>query len=146
MATTPDGQIVDTLMWRLSQLTLSPPLPVAWPMAPYEPSGGYLAPSWLPAGTDSRSIRGGSNDYNGVLQVSVFLPEKDADGEGVGPVVPAEVAGAIAAHFARGTVIQRSSTTVRIKIEKPPTVEAPVDDEPGWVHVPVSIPYRAMRA
>lgn len=142
---TNDARVLDALLWRLGQLTLSPALPVAWPDTEFDPgtdgTSGYLAPSWLPAGTTSAAVSGGSRNFGGVFQVSLFLPEaRDR-----GPIVPVDIAGAVAAHFAKDVVIQRPGSPIRVKIEQPPTVEQPVPEQ-GWTATPVSIPYRAFGA
>lgn len=136
MASYDDTRVAEALMDRVRGVSLSPPLPVAWPGVDFAPpQAGYLAVSLLPAETTGFGV-GDEDDVlrSGVLQVSVFWPEDR------GVTAPMERAGAVAAHFPRGLRIYREG--VRVRVERPPTVAPPLF-EPGWVQVPVSVYYQA---
>lgn len=133
MATHPDTKIFEALTARLATLVTG--LPVAWPNVDFKPGqGGYLKPSWLPADTVMSAVAQGTHQARGVFQVSVYWPEDD------GLTAPLEVAGAVAAHFAKGTKLDRQG--VRVRVENPPSVAAALQ-ETGWLQVPVTVPYRA---
>ena len=138
MADRQPTRVFEALLARLATLVLAPALPVAWPGVAFTPptsGSGYLRPTWLPAETSVFGV--GDDDaevYRGVLQVDVFWPE------GRGYVEPLERAGAVAEHFTKGTKMDRQG--VRVRVENSPSVEQPLD-EPGWTHVPVTVPYAA---
>ena len=61
---------------RVSSLSLSPALPVAWPDLTFEkPAGGYLRVTWLP-NTAQRLFVGSADPSQrpGLLQLDVFQP------------------------------------------------------------------------
>jgi hypothetical protein len=135
MATGIETRILEALNAQLAALVLSPVVPIAWQNKSFTPSGAYLRPWLLPVRTDALTVSVlGSNDYAGLYQVDVFWPS------GSGLTDPMERASAIAAHFKRGTRISREGITVRI--DDPPW-PGPALQEPNWIQVPVSVPYRA---
>lgn len=129
-----EAGIADALYWRLSQLTLTPAQPIAWPNVEFTASGDYLAASLLPAETDVASLGvDGFNRHAGLFQVSAFTTE------GAGEIGLRSTASEVAAHFKRGTVITRNDLSVRIFT--PPTV-GPALPEPGWLSIPVTVRWR----
>lgn len=131
-----DAITEEALNAHLATLATAQALPVAWANVPFTPTAnkGYFRPSLLTARTVQASLgSGGDNRHSGIYQVSVFWPENKAG-------IPARsMAGVIAEHFKLGTRLTRGGIIVRINA--PPWGDA-AQQEAGWYHVPVSIPYQ----
>jgi hypothetical protein len=136
MATYVETSIVEALMARLLTLTLSPALPVAWPNLDYTPpAAGYLRATHVPNSTNQVTLGStGKNRHVGIFQVDVFLPIM------TGISTPMERAGAVAAHFKRGTTLTKDGINVRIT--RPPEVRPALQSLP-YIQVPVIIRYQA---
>jgi hypothetical protein len=136
VATEYETKILEALLGRLATLTLSPVVPVAWPMVGYTPGASPYIRPWLLPGTTTQVELGseGHNRHTGIFQVSLFWPESSA-----GIRRPMEAAGAIARHFRRGLDI--SSDGVVVRIFSPPYT-SPLQQEPGWSQIPVNVPYQ----
>lgn len=135
MATTVEGKIADALLAHIGTLTLSPALPVAYPNVPFSPpSGTYLEAAFLP-NTNTNLFIGNSDptQHQGLLQVTVIY--KPANGI----VKPNDIAGAIVAHFAKGTRLTSGGVTVRVYDK--PSVAAPLQDA-DHLRIPVTVRYR----
>lgn len=141
-ATYAETKVLEALLGRLATLSYTPALPVEWPDTEFErpTSGGYLRPSHLPAPTQQVELfEAGRNDHTGNFQVSVFFPGGTKEAPTLRPAY--EVAGAICAHFKRGSDIAREG--IIVTVSGPPYPSPPLSDTPGWFHLPVTIPYRA---
>jgi Bacteriophage related domain of unknown function len=110
---------------------------VAWPNMGYAPKSTtpYLRPTVL---FGFSNIPGVADDdtaqYDGIFQVDIFWPENQ------GLTQPINKAKALEDYFAKGTDL--STDEVKIKIQNKPFI-SPAQQEPGWVQVPVSVPWRA---
>lgn len=136
MATYVETSIVEALMARLLTLTLSPALPVAWPNVEYTPpAAGYLRATHAPNATNQVTLgTSGKNRHIGIFQVDVLLPIT------TGISTPMEKAGAVAAHFKRGTTLTKDGINVRIV--RPPEIRPALQSLP-YIQVPVIIRYQA---
>lgn len=136
MATYVEGIIFEALAIKLAALTLSPAVPIAWPNIDESGiPGDYLRPTHIPSPTSQITLGDdGQNRHVGTFQVDVFWRV------GQGLSAPLARAGAIAAHFRRGTVLVNGSIAVRVI--RPPSV-GPALQEPTHLMVPVSIRYQA---
>lgn len=136
---TVESTIPSLLLARIGALVLSPALPVAYPdIAFTPPTGPYLDVRYLPNSNVNLFI--GNNDetqYRGLIQVTVVFPS----GRGIPPVM--EIAGLVADHFAKGTVLRSGSASVRI-YEQPSV--APSMQDTDRVRVPVTIKYHCFSA
>jgi hypothetical protein len=140
MAETIEGQIAELLLAHLEEIEFSPVLPIAYPGINFkpDPSETYLEAVFLPNATVTRTINtGGSNQYQGMLQVSVMHPV------GRGALAATDIAGRVISHFKRGTVIAGDTIAVRM-IRQP--YQSPSMTEPDWLRVPVTIPYLCFAA
>jgi hypothetical protein len=131
-----ETRIYEALAAQLAALALTPAMPIAWPNVDFKPPAtGYLRASFLPAATGAFARSGtGSNEHRGIFQIDVFWPENKGETE------PSNKAAAIIAHFKRGTVLSREGATIRI--DDPP-YRGPSLQEPGFLQIPVSVPYHA---
>lgn len=118
---------------------LSPALPTQWegtPITPPTPASGWLRTHLLPAVSKPAGLGSAAQTiHTGIFQVSVFWPA------GVGTGAAVAVADAVAALFHRGS--SASSGSTRVEFLTPsiaPLIHA--TDDP-WLHIPVSVPYRA---
>lgn len=135
-----ETKIMEALMDHLSDLTLDPTMSVSWPGLNFTPPRdnagkpkGYLKASFLPAETVPFAVRHrGTNDHRGVFQVDVFWPENQ------GETTPSDTAAAIIDHFKRGTKLYREG--VKVEVIRPP-YRSPALQEPGYLQIPVNIPY-----
>jgi hypothetical protein len=134
MAISTEAKIAEGLFKRLSALT--PALPIAWPNRSFTPpsDGKYLRVSDLPLPTRGMSLTNdGTNEYSGLLQVDVMWPLND------GEQPATEAAGAVIAHFKRGTRMDNGG----IRIDCVTAYRSPaLRDDPRW-QVPVTVSYRA---
>jgi hypothetical protein len=132
-----EAQIASALLRRLQDLTLTPPLPVAYPDVDFTPphSGMWLEAQMFPAPTEAVDIaHDGFNNYTGFLQVTVVAPEAG------GALPPLEVAAQIMRWFRRGTVMEDGAATVTIF--KPPYASPTLQDR-ATTRTPVTIRYQA---
>lgn len=136
MAAYVETKVMEALSAHLGTLALSPAMPIAWSGVDFEPpDDGYLRASHLPNTTQQISLgETGLNRHQGLIQVDVMWPES------LGLTEAMERAGAIVAHFKRGTDLTREGVTVRIV--RPPSV-APALRAPPFLQVPVTIAYLA---
>lgn len=135
MATGIESRILDGLLTRLSTLTLSPVMEVAWPDKDFTPPAqGYLRPSLVP-NTVSQVTLGdtGKNRHRGLFQISVFWKRN------AGEIVAREKADLVAVHFKRGTTITNGGLNIRIY--RPPVVAQTFTDG-SYSHTPVTISYQ----
>lgn len=128
-------KIYEALRDHLVDLTFTPALPIAWPnydIAGF--SGNHLVVSFLPMRKEQITCGdSGLNRHSGYFQIDVmWLP-------GTGSVAVLETAGAIAAHFKRGTVLPTDLGHVRII--HPPLEVGPVQERPLAMY-PVSVRYQ----
>jgi hypothetical protein len=140
MAITTEGQIAELLLAHLEDIEFSPGMPIAYPGIEFEPESGqaYLEAVFLPNATVTRTVNtGGSNQYQGMLQVSVMHPV------GKGALAAMDIAGRVISHFARGTAIYGETIAVRV-IRQP--FSAPPMTEPDWLRIPITIPYLCFAA
>lgn len=136
MAVTPEGRIFDGLMRRLHALTLSPAMPVADPNVSFDPpSAGYIRAQHFPNTALQQELGDtGRNRFTGQLLLGVFKPLN------TGATEANEVAGAIAAHFKRGTVITEDTQIIRII--RPPLVTGGLPEK-SFFQIPVTVFYQA---
>jgi len=112
-------------------------IPVAWQGVKFTPTTGvaYIRTALLPARTIQASLgSGGDNRHSGFYQVSLFYPENTAS------TTIRRVADEVITRFRLGTRLTREGVTARVSS---PPWGAPVVIEPGWIQLPVSIPYIA---
>lgn len=142
-----EAQIRDALLSRLESLSLSPPLPVAWPDTPFtKPISGDTPPKPLPyleafydgsSATPVTIAHDGLNRYLGLLLITVCYPQ------GAGIIKPGNIAGAVAQHFKRGIKMSSGDTTVQIIV--PPLVAGTYRDPDGpYTRTIVTIRYQAL--
>lgn len=138
MSVRPEAIIFDLLNAHLAGLTLSPALPVSWPLVDFTPpADGW----WLAAnpGRTATAERWMSNEapaeHLGLMQVTVIAPF------GAGHTPSLEVAGAVAAHFAKGTRLAQGA--VSLVIYEHPTVVTPYRDDLS-LRTPVIARWRAI--
>ena len=134
MATYIEAKIFEALATKLAALTLSPTMQVAWPNVDFTPpASGYLRATHLPADTRQASLGdAGLNRHIGIFQVDVFLAE------GGGETAVKDIAGAVIAHFKRGTVLTTGG--IVLKVNEPPTL-GPVLKASPYIQAPVTIRY-----
>jgi len=113
------------------------PIDVAYPGKTYTPVAGtpFLRPWFLPARTISADLNT-TNDYTGILQIDVFWPS----GQGTWDAM--DVAAALIAHFPSPSVLY-GDAGFNVRLEDPGYV-SPALQEPGWLHIPVNVPYRVL--
>lgn len=135
MATYTETKIKRALISHLMGLTLDPAMEIAFPNASFtQPAAGYLRATFVPNTVNQVTLGDlGKNRFLGLFQVDVFWPENK------GYVAPTERAGAIAAHFKRGTVVTLDGTTVRII--RPPSIAQALQSAP-YIMIPVTIQYQ----
>jgi hypothetical protein len=134
MTISTEAKIAAALFARLT--TLTPALPIAWPNKSFTPpsDGKYLRVSDLPLPTRGISLANdGINEYGGLIQIDVMGPLND----GAEPAT--ERAGAVIAHFKRGTRMDNGG----VRVDVVTAYRSPaLRDDPRW-QVPVTITYRA---
>ena len=136
MSDTIETKIDSALFGRLATLTLPPTHQIAWPTVNMTPTGQHLRVDNL--WNDPRTVTlgdAGKNRYVGLFQVSVAWPVN------LGAIGPADVAGAIAAHFKRGTVMTHEGINVRVV--RPPLRLPAFTEDNTWYVIPVRVPYQA---
>jgi hypothetical protein len=136
MATYADTSIAEALLAQLATLTLSPAMSVAYPNVNFPPpTAGYLRATHVPNTVNQVTLgTTGKNRFAGIFQVDVFLPING------GISTPMEKAGAVAAHFKRGTTLTKDGISVRIV--RPPEIRPAIASAP-YLQVPVIIRYQA---
>lgn len=136
MTTGIETKIFRALTGKLDAYTTGNAIDVAYPGRTYTPREDtpWIRPTLLWATTDAVDLSGDTNNYSGIFQVDLFWPEQR------GMVRVLERASAIVAHFQRPQKLFHEG--VRVEINLPPYL-APASQEPGWIQVPVSIPFRS---
>jgi hypothetical protein len=134
-------KIFKALIARLDAYVAASPIPVAIPNVDFDPTKltsaqpGYLRPSMLPAASQDFAVsNNGSIICLGLMQVDVFWRNNQ------GLVKPLGRAADLMDFFKKGTRLVFQG--VRVHVLKPPFYAAPMQ-EPGWIQIPVSIPYTA---
>lgn len=137
-ASTTEGKIIDALFGKLAALTLSPALPVAYPDKAFtKPASG----AWLEAfifRNPNQTVAladDGTDILPGLFQITICAPE------GLGVVNSQDIAGAIVAHFARGTKMVSGGVSVRST--KRPDVAPSYADHP-YTRTPVTITFEVL--
>lgn len=132
---------VETLIYkalrnRLNDLTLDPPLPIAWPNFAFDPPPTtYLKVDMLWNRKVNRGIPNNSaTEHRGIFQVTVIAPAN------TGIVTPTNIAGTVAAHFKRGTPLNIQG--IKVKIEGEPSLAPPLPSG-DRIRLPVSIGFYA---
>lgn len=98
-------------------------------------SGAWLEAALFETPTEAVTINHtGHNEYSGLLQVTVICPVM------AGPINAKDIAGKVAAWFARGTILDNSG--VRVRIDRPPYLSPMYRDE-NWTRTPVTVRYHA---
>lgn len=135
MATGIESKILEAFLSRLSSLSLTPAMEVAWPDKPFDPpEQGYLRATHVPNTVTQVTLGdAGQNRYRGIYQVSVFWKR------GATEIVAREKADLVAAHFKRGTTLSNGGLSIRIYT--PPVVAQTFEDGP-YTQTPVTIRYQ----
>jgi hypothetical protein len=127
-------KISAALSTRLNTLTDAPP--IAFENVPFTPVEGttWLRESYLPATSSTVGMEpGGSTDFIGVYQVSIYAPLDDYKFESH------QLIDSITAHFARGTGLEFDGQAVII--EQVNVAQGLASG--GWWLMPVSVNWRA---
>lgn len=137
MADAVETIILKALVARLEALTLTPALPIAWQNGDFTPSdGNYLRAFILWNRNINRGVAHNSKtEFRGIFQVNVVAAIR------TGLVAPTNIAGAIADHFERETLMAGDVFTVRI--EGRPSLAPAVGGPPDRTVFPVSANYYA---
>lgn len=135
MATYTETQILRGLLDHLAELVLSPAMEVSWPNVAFTPPAeGYLRATHVPNTVNQVTLGDlGKNRHIGLFQIDVFWPQNAGD------IAPMERAGAVAAHFKRGTVLTSESAVIRII--RPPSIAQALQSAP-YIMIPVTIQYQ----
>ena len=131
-----EAQIAHALLKRLQAMTLSPPLPVAYPDVNFTKpaSGMWLETSLFQAPTTGQALGfADSNSYSGFMQLTVVSPQN------VGVIATLQIVAAICLWFQQGTKMWEGST--RIEIVKNPYSSSLIMDPP-YTRTPITIPYQ----
>lgn len=138
---TVESTIPSLLLARVAALVLSPALPVAYPDVTFTPpvdaqgkAKPYLEVRHLP-NTNVNLFLGDDStvQYQGLLQITVVHPSAQ------GIIKPYEIAGLVASHFAKGTLL--TSAGIKVRIYQKPSIAGSIQDT-DRVRVPVTIPYQ----
>lgn len=134
-----ESLIAGALFERLRNLTLSPPLQVAWPNVVFPAAGSdkpdtYLKAALMRRGTEGVGISAW-NDHGGILQVDVVYKAQD------GEVKPLAIADSVADWFARGTRLANGA--IQVDVYEPPQIASPVRESDDYLKIPVSVRYRS---
>lgn len=139
-----EAKIINGLLEHVEDFSTSPAIPLAWPdpQVPFEkPLDGqgrpkpYLQVFEIPVPTIPRALKG-TNQYSGVLQISLFWPERS------GVIAPEEIRSQICAHFDPRILIPVDGFNIQITQA---SRNGSLKDAP-YVHYPISIRYRALAA
>ena len=128
-----EAMILAAFMDHLGALTLTPPLPIAYPGIDYAGEPNYLRVDFLLNPTRQVTLTDDPQQKRGLVQVSVVWTR----GEGL--VKPLEAAGAIINHFSN-LVLWAGDT--RIAIDREPWASSPIQ-EPDRVSIPVTLSWHA---
>jgi hypothetical protein len=136
MPDTVETIIYKALRNRLNGLTFDPPLPIAWPNFAFDPPPTtYLKVDILWNRNVNRGIAANSaTERRGIYQVTVVAPAN------TGIVAPTNIAGVVAAHFTRGTPLNRDG--IKVKIEGEPSLGPPLPSG-DRIRLPISIGFYA---
>ena len=127
-------KIVKALSSRLNTLTDAPP--IAFENVPFTPvdSVTWLRESYLPANSATVGLEpGGSTDFVGVYQISIYVPLDDYK------FGAHDLVDKITAHFARGTMLVFEGQSV--VVEQVNVAQGLASG--GWWLMPVSVNWRA---
>jgi hypothetical protein len=127
-------KISAALSSRLNTLTDAPP--IAFENVPFTPVDGttWLRESYLPANSATVGLEpGGSTDFIGVYQISIYTPLDDYKLESH------QLIDSITAHFARGTMLVFEGQAV--VVEQVDVAQGMASG--GWWLMPVSVNWRA---
>ena len=127
-------KISAALSTRLNTLTDAPP--IAFENVPFTPVDGttWLRESYLPANSATVGLEpGGSTDFTGVYQVSIYTPLDDYKLESH------QLIDSITAHFARGTMLVFEGQAV---VVEQVNVSQGLASGSWWL-MPVSVNWRA---
>ena len=127
-------KISAALSSRLNTLTDAPP--IAFENVPFTPVEGttWLRESYLPAASSTIGMEpGGSTDFTGVYQVSIYAPLDDYKFESH------QLIDSITAHFTRGTMLVFEGQSV--VVEQVNVAQGLASG--GWWLMPVSVNWRA---
>lgn len=138
---TVESTIPSLLLARVATLVLTPALTVSYPDIAFTPpvdgqgkAKPYLEVRHLPNTNVNLFIGNEATvQYQGLLQITVVYPA------GQGIIKPSEIAGLVASHFAKGTVLRDAGVNVRI-YQKPSVARSIQDTD--RIRVPVTIPYQ----
>jgi hypothetical protein len=124
------------LFTHIEDLTLDPPLAVAWPNVSFaKPVEGYLRVNHMPNISQRIAINSTSAHRRmGVLQLDIFKPKNE------GPSYALAAADAVAEWF--GTDLKLRSGAVTVRITKSPDVIPAMPDDTHWM-VPVVVQYES---
>lgn len=130
------AQIGAALKARLSALTFSPTIPVAWPNRDFTPSGEkYLTAKIITAPVQRLTVSG-EHAFTGSLVVVVCTKVNKGSGEADG------IADAVAAWFPADLAMTLSGGA-KLRITAAPSVRDGYQDAGYWL-TPVTIPFRVM--
>lgn len=120
-----------SLEGRLQTLATSLGVSVAWENVAFEkPTTKFLEPFLIPVTTINTDVAGHRATYLGMFQVNCWAPT----GNGMGDV--SALAQSVIDAF---PMLPKSGA---VSIESTPSAAPPMEDEQGWVIVPVTIKYR----
>lgn len=117
--------------------TLDSKAPKAWENRPYKPVNGtmYLRQSLIPGDVEQATLgETGTDRQVGIYQIDVFTPSGKGGKQGI------KLADKVANHFKRGTDLTYNSRTVRVRSVGRETA---VNNDDGWLQIPVVITYVA---
>ncbi|WP_414461821.1 DUF4128 domain-containing protein [Hyphomicrobium sp. DY-1] len=136
MAMAVEAKIRDALLAHLAALSLTPPLPVAYPDISFAPpEGTYLKAQLIPNTNRNQFVSDDSTtEFRGIFQITVVSPS------GAGSIAGAEIAGKVADHFERGASLASGDLVVRI--DGRPSVAADMQST-DRVETPISVSWYA---
>lgn len=130
-----ESDIETALFDRVTSLSLTPPLPIAWPNVDYTPptDGLYLAVQHFPNGVSRYSQTGADPKQRiGILQLTVVTPLNQ------GASNATLIAGQIAEHFPADLIMR--SGAVKVTVTDAPSIAPAIKTDASW-DTPLSIPY-----
>ena len=131
-----EAKIAEALLTRLANLTLSPPLQVAWPNKTFGPDkpDTYLQASLLRGNVQTVGISAW-DEHAGILQVDVLYKAQD------GEIKPLDIADAVVSWFGRGTRLVNGG--IQVDVYEKPSIASAFPNGDGYLKIPVSIRYRS---